>query len=737
MGYNLRSKSVTRRISHGTGFNKSGGKNNLRSGGRINNRQIHQYDLHYLTYKRFGMLNEFANILPFIKASYDEKLKAIILLDYLFKSGKSEQILNAVKQELKQNLTVKLISENLSPNKQIHLLAHLENYTYTHEFENSKQIENYKAPKTKNLWKVLKKTAVAASILILSALTTFAQAQKDSIAVHDTVYAEASGDVYRITPLTAVDGAKVTFTPSFHPSHKFITTTGPTFSLDSLPIPTVDSIPDTIPDTTGMEEHQTIETVIANNGGRGISISGSRKIDDVIIYNIAGQRVTTIDVDGNSFYWDGTNQSGARVSTGVYVAQLIGENKEEGVVKLFHNEAATLEQPQTPPQPSTTSRLAFSSPSTTSKTTSPKGTVSATYNIHIEPTSQSITFIPYDTTVTLVEGFNNLGIISVKPIPPLPQTKDVSGTVEEYFTSNSLNNVKVRFRNTQTGNIIDSAFTNANGDFAVEDLPTNTPIVLEYGGLSTHFARKDAITFPLVITASDTTLTGFDLMLPRKYIPVPHTVNDTITPDSIQVTAQQIKARIQGPPFYNRFIDDIEEAMGRPILLHLDPTWTTAQTNGFYQLLAQGDSLFYGQEASPWQIVSTAFDLSTSFLHTVSSTYNKDTNYFSGQIGYNIRNGPDYTYNKATSIVPQYGLQVLIFGGQIDLSLGANGFNKEMYGRRVGHNDVTMEPSFMNPIGIHPTYTDRALHKLLRENRKQRFNTTNDSFTLKYVYEQL
>ncbi len=485
----------------------------------------------------------------------------------------------------------------------------------------------------------------------------------------------------------------------------------------------------------------------------------------VQIYDITGKLIKQIRPEWNpdtkiaKAYWDGKGNNGEKLNNGVYL--IIGN----GIIKkalemntgVFMGSVIASERSERS-NPSNSTVIASrrrgnpynstdchtrSSFAMTKKESKDTGEVSADYIIHVEPASHDPQeqFLPMDTILTFVEDSteNQFPLY----VDGVPQTQDLVFKLRDGYTRNDLSGFIVRYRfSNGTNPVVEQDTTDANGIVHFDNVPADSTLWLEYGGDTTYYA-----------------MVGNKWNLPSKII----YLQDTIGKDTIKATlfpkALKIPARPGdenygkttratsaevGEMIGNDFVNT-EEAMGRPIRFNLDTSWNATQIQDFLDVLDETDSLFYGEEQSPYVIVPNPID--TDFIDNNHQYYNHLTNYFPDTLGWNLRDGPATTFAKS---MPFYEIIInpenhdtvnAIIAGKITLGPGAFADEaKELYGRRGGMGDVASRASFMNDSndnGGVPTLKDRAIYHLKKINEKNKFFHRIDYYNLRNIKDTL
>jgi hypothetical protein len=480
------------------------------------------------------------------------------------------------------------------------------------------------------------------------------------------------------------------------------------------------------------------ELTITNNPGKDHTIKTYNNKEAIKIFNIKGQEIKTINPrNQKQIYWDGTDNNGKQTTKGIYIATQ--GNKTIGKI---------IELPEKTTQPTKTNTT-----NTTKINEKKTETIEREVSITLIPDS---VYLIYHDTIMLKDTDNDF--IPDIHLDSIPQTQDVTFKLRDGYTRKDLggNGLKIithaipppiagdyyefytRFYHdihVISGDSIidtidvdeyraDTAYFDTNGIATIKDLPANTTLFLEYGGYEKYYAKrgdfwnlKKQINFTKDTIAADTV----KLVLFPKRLIIP---GDTRIIDTAR--ARYIKM-IRGPPTDA----NTEEAMGRPVYLNLDPGWTESDKEAFKKMLKKCDSLFYGEEPSPWVITSEPRNKDT--IDEIIPKYDHVNNYYPGKLGWNLRDGPGYTtpygYMYKTHLTNKENEERLseynMMAGEITVHPGnLPEIAKELYGRRSNFSNVTDWKSFMNDSddndGV-PTLIDRAVYHLRQVSQKNRY----------------
>ena len=405
-------------------------------------------------------------------------------------------------------------------------------------------------------------------------------------------------------------------------------------SIDNAYAFSIDLGPTQIPKTKN-NESPTAE-LLGEGQDYILNYTSETRQGQVSVYDITGKVINQIQPEWNSTtqiataYWNGKGQNDQKLPNGAYIIATSNGISKKAIELNTGNYIGKQE----------TSNIfqdkIFQDKSQEVGTKSLE-TLEKWVQRRIDPDS---IYMPYQDSVLLHDGYN--GWIEDIILDSIPQTQDITVKLVDGYTHDPLVGFTVRYKfPSDTSTIIQSLTTDTNGNATFIDVPADSTMYLEYGGDTAYFASKgnlwnlpSDIIFQEDTTAKDT----IRLSLVKKDLPIPARPGDPNYGATISPTADEIK-EIVAPSEVN-----LEECMGRPIRLNLDPAWNSTQKQQFINTLDETDSLFYGEESSPFVIVQNAIDL--TFVQNNILNYNHINNFFPDTLGWNMRDGPPTTYAK-------------------------------------------------------------------------------------------
>jgi hypothetical protein len=490
--------------------------------------------------------------------------------------------------------------------------------------------------------------------------------------------------------------------------------------------------------TTVVDQTPTLEeltTYIGTGQDHNINIQTKERPSSATIYNMLGQPITLIspqwDGDVAHYYWDGS-ANGQELSVGSYIftTAVNGEQFTQKVMQL-NNGSFIGDNYQV-------SDDIFMNTKSTQ-------TVEKKFYVHLNPDPEGDQFLPQVDTVWLSEGSGNEVYHYVEPIP---------ATIDQYFklvdsnTREGLENFTIRAKNeTSEGEILAQALTNENGLALLENIPEDALLYLEYGpefvnGADTSYYSSKGNKWQMLPDtwfANDTISPDtVKLALPNKNLIIPQTENDP-APATIWTPASYVSEMIKYNTSTTAEPINIEQACRNEIRIWInEEDFSSLQLENITNLLQDMDSLFYGTEHFPYTIVEDS--INTENLEGM--TYHHSENYHPGELGYNIRAGPDKVYTNVASYDEfdlnennkDYTRNVL--GGNIWINGSANAFFKEVM-LRVNELDETLRlNSYTNDNPAHPNEHDRAITRIIRVNQHNRASVNDErvqSYSLHYL----
>ena len=333
----------------------------------------------------------------------------------------------------------------------------------------------------------------------------------------------------------------------------------------------------------------------------------------------------------------------------------------------------------------------------------------------IQPTTTP--FVPTIDTVQILSGDNGVMYHDVFSVPPIPQVEQIGGNVTLLLTGGQQGDgVDVVWKR-EDGTVIDSARTDANGDYLFSQVPTQTDGFLYVRFPETDGTRRDTAYYkhsgaPLstlehIVEEDDTIRTNHNITLIPKWIDDPYT----------------------GAPVRTE-IDDIEELEGLDInseraLYGIENVYldfdSHADTVWFNKMKAFGEEVM---GAFPINIVETPRNITLQMQNDYKLRDPSKQHLYGWN--FSIDGSGDVTYYR---FAYDEGFN-LIIGDKINFSGDSLGYFKEMFYRtlRVRPVNPANRISVMNPDNPHsidiPTAKDRVYHTLFRKQRERQINGT-------------
>lgn len=488
----------------------------------------------------------------------------------------------------------------------------------------------------------------------------------------------------------------------------------------------------TVVDKPSLEE---LTTYIGTGQDHNFNIQTKEQPSVATVYNLLGQPITTVNPtwDGEvaHYYWDGS-VNGQELSVGSYIftTAVNGEQFTQKVMQL--NNGSFIGD-------------SYKTEEKNLMNTKSTQTVEKKVYVHLWPSEEGFQFLPTTDTIWLHEGDNYFIEHFVEPIP---------ATIDQYFklvdsnTREGLEHFTIRAKDTDaSGAILGETQTDANGIALLQNIPEDALLYLEYGpefanGADTSYYSSKGNKWQMLPDtwfANDTISPDtVKLALPNKNLIIPQTENDP-APATIWTPASYVKEMIRGPPAPHNGIGEpvnIEQAYRNEIRIWLNENTATWVPN----YLTQIDSLFYADGTFPYVVVEDSID-----TDWISSTinYHHETNYYPGELGFNVRHNGSYTYLKKKTAYDEFSLNNnntdymnIILGGNIWVTNGPQVVFKECVMRLNNFNDVTSRPSFANPTATVPNEYDRAITRAIRINQFNRVSSTDErvqSYSLYYL----
>jgi hypothetical protein len=495
----------------------------------------------------------------------------------------------------------------------------------------------------------------------------------------------------------------------------------------------IDLITTVAQDTPTLEE---ITTYIGTGQDHNFNMQTKEQPNDAIVYNLLGQPITTINPEWDGevahYYWDGS-KNGQELPAGSYLftTSVDGEQFTQKVMQL--NNGSFMGDSY-----KVSDKALMNTKSTQ--------TLEKKFYVHLTPDPEGDQFLPQVDTVWLSEGSGNEVWHYVEPIP---------ATIDQYFklvdsnTREGLEHFTIRAKDTDaSGTILGEAQTDSTGVAFIENIPEDALLYLEYGPENSHGADTSYYSskgnkwqmLPDTWFANDTISPDtVKLALPNKNLIIPQTANDP-APATIWTPASYVTEMVKYNTSTTAEPINIEQACRNEIRIWInEEDFSSLQLENITNLLQDMHSLFYGTEPFPYTIVEDS--INTENLSTMTD-YHHSENYHPGELGYNIRAGPDKVYTNVASYDEfdlnennkDYTRNVL--GGNIWINGSANAFFKEVM-LRVNELDETLRPnSYTNDNPSLPNEHDRAITRIIRVNQHNRASVNDErvqSYSLHYL----
>ena len=298
-------------------------------------------------------------------------------------------------------------------------------------------------------------------------------------------------------------------------------------------------------------------------------------------------------------------------------------------------------------------------------------------------------------------------------IPPDPE-QDFEGIVRNVYSKLPESGVTVRLIDRTLGTLLQEETTGPEGSYFFSNIAQGTLVEFELGKPGELWMVNNEFDIPANITDTVATLNRYFY---PKDVEVPQVGANTI----IQGDGEEI-AEITGPDIVN-----FEE-----ILRDVDNMWANGGGGGYLSALTFIQDNFY-EGVSPITTVSTARNITT----TMQQDYDPYTNFYSGELGWNVNFGSGNTTSPLIS-TNTYGAYPVIGGEIMTTSGGSNPlapYLKELQGQRLQLGNVTSPAgggrwSFMNASAAMPTEKDRAYVHAILINQDGRFDTDQESYSL-------
>ncbi len=158
--------------------------------------------------------------------------------------------------------------------------------------------------------------------------------------------------------------------------------------------------------------------------------------------------------------------------------------------------------------------------------------------------------------------------------------------------------------------------------------------------------------------------------------------------------------------------------------------WANGPTSTYWSARTWIQDNFY-EGNSP---ITTA-NTQRNITEAMQNNYDPYTNFYPGQLGWNVNFGQGNSTSPLYATT-NYGVFAVI-GGEIMTTSGGNNplapVIKELQGRRLQLGSVASRPSMMNANPAMPDEKDRAYVHLILINQKGRFDTDQETYSLKYI----
>ena len=506
------------------------------------------------------------------------------------------------------------------------------------------------------------------------------------------------------------------------------------FKINGDPDTTITNVPEV--------ELKTIENlIITNNPGQGhqfIFSSESKPKGAGEIYNLKGQKVAELEVkyDNETIMssWNGETNQGL-ASEGVYIYSQSLENGERKVNKFV--------QINNGKQSNYSLEKIIENKKTTPVEKSVQNLDQATYlfQLHSIAGTTSPSFTDKIDTIVFAPINGITDFYADHLVDGVPNHRDVSVIIREDYDTLRLENVMVKMRDYNTGLIVDSALTDANGVAVMENVPLGTVFKLEYGNEVSlnnrpdYFSRIDDLTIDSI---TGTNLVFADTVesvvrqrtLPKKWLTVPKRAGETGTADSVNIGGNS--------NWLTEIITDsvnIEAAKGRDINIYVDPQSYESYFDDEY--VNYGDSLFFPTNADePWNYISSPINITS----TMETNYDENTNFYPGQLGVTIDQATaDYVDQKEGTLNDG---KTGIIGSKTNIELGTHNtdfFQTNFFAKQFGLYRDNL-PSGRNSVfdgTDDPNLIDRALFWTVYKHKQNIYKNEIDTEDYRNVQENL
>ena len=316
-------------------------------------------------------------------------------------------------------------------------------------------------------------------------------------------------------------------------------------------------------------------------------------------------------------------------------------------------------------------------------------------------------FITQIDTVSVITG--PVGFVHyVQQILPPDATLDIEGVVRHVYTNNPESGVTVRMINRTTGELMEEVTTNSAGEYSFLDIAQGTLVEFELGKVGEIWSvnKEFDVPSPLIDTVKT---------LNRQFVPSTVEVPEVGTNSTIQGTGEEI-SEMYGDDYIN-----FEEVL-RDVINH----WANGPGQAYWTARTWGENNLY-EGNSPVTTVNTQRNITS----TMQSNYDPYTNFYPGQLGWNINFGGG---NLTLTTLSNWEGHFAILGGEIMTTGGGSDplapILKELYFRTWQCGNVNSRPSVMNATSTMPDQKDRAYLHLTILNQDGRFDNDYENYSL-------
>jgi hypothetical protein len=289
-------------------------------------------------------------------------------------------------------------------------------------------------------------------------------------------------------------------------------------------------------------------------------------------------------------------------------------------------------------------------------------------------------------------------------------TQTIEGIIRNVYSKQAESGVTIRVINRSNGSLIEEDITTSNGQYSFPNIPAGTLVEFELGKPGELWVVNSEYDVPENITEPTVT---FNRYFYPKTVEVPQVGSNS----NIEGGGEEV-AEMVGDDFIN-----FEE-----ILRDTDYMW--ANGSGSESARTWIENNFY-EGNSPITTASTQRNIT----ETMQQNYEPYTNFYSGQLGWNVNFGSGNLTTPLFSTT-NYGVFAVI-GGEIMTTEGGSEplapVIKELQGRRLQLGSVNSRISMMNASASMPTSKDRAYVYIIRINQDGRFDTEQETYSLEYA----